>query len=165
MKIESIRDFVVVKTDTLLKEDIKYKKVGFNLIPTYNPQENAMDYAEVIQVPWILGKKLIFGLTRNSEGSPGHGPRAVPQMDKWDPEEKDKYFRYVDNIYGRFIPQYYKLSDIPKNIKIGDRIYFNYNCLLNPDNLLHQEMKKNGNEIEYEFICKIRYDDIICRER
>lgn len=128
-------NFIIFRTDKLFEDKVKIKGRELYFDPSFEPWLHVRTYGEVIQIPLRLG--------------------SIPIM-----QEAVGVPHYVDQS-----PYRYKfLSDIPREVQPGDRIYFHFNTIIKmKQNLLYEKKDKLGTPIEWWF--KVRYDQVLCAVR
>src|SRR5690349_20152373 len=133
--MRALRNYIIFKTDTLFNEKTKFKGVGGKEIvfrPDFNPTMHARIYGEVVSVPGELSKIPISQVSR-----------GIPTYHDYSPF----FYKYV--------------SDIVNELAEGDRIYYHFNTVMNPYNIL-EEKQEDGKRM---FYMKVRYDQVICSVR
>lgn len=133
--MQALRNYIIFKTDVLFNEKTKFTGVGGKQItfrPDFNPTMHVRIYGEVVSVPKELSKIPI---------SQEH--RGIPSYHEYSPFN----YKYV--------------SDIVKEVEVGDRIYFHFNTIMNMNNVL-DEKEEDGKKVYY---IKVRYDQVICAVR
>lgn len=127
-------NYVIFKTDTIFEDKVKLQNKTFYFDPGFEPTRHTRIYGEVVQIPLRL--------------------RRVPimQMKKGIPEYHD------DPPF-----EYKYASDIPMDVRVGDRIYFHFNIMMKINQQLVKEEKgENGKPVYY---VRVRYESILCAIR
>lgn len=143
--------FCLVKLGTVYKTMSGKKGInGKELVlgdAEFAKERHAQTYGEVIQIPIALSMSPLYGL---SPGFPAYGPINLPEADVQAPS--DAIYSKPSNVY-RF------QKDIAEEVKIGDRIYFQWQSTFDKRNLIAQTPDKSV------YIFKINYDQIYCAVR
>src|SRR5882724_5160923 len=131
-----LKEHCIVKVKSIFIDEMRYKDMTLLVNVMFRPERHIRCYGEIVSVPDILPKSPIYA---DGAGRPA----------------------YVDNP-----PQEWKTADdIALEVKIGDRAYFHYNCLL-PDmdtsNFNHYFLgtfveKENGKDVMYHHF-RIKYE-------
>lgn len=153
---KSISDFVLFTIDKEFEETLSAKGIDGKpllLDASYEPQLNVRRYGTVIQVPDSLSENII--IHQDPQGFPKYGPRKLDPGT--DPRTEGIYSRYGTDYEFEFR----KLSHIPLDVRVGDKIYFHFNTLLRDD----AKISKRVGDWNGKPMYKVRYDQIICAVR
>ncbi|MFO0447616.1 MAG: hypothetical protein ACK52I_02810 [Pseudomonadota bacterium] len=122
------------KTDTLFNDKVQYRGVnGEDLVldVTFDPAKHVRCYGEVVSLPVYLTKRPV---TQEHRGTP--------------PYSQESPFEY------RFV------SDISKDIEVGDRIYFHFNTICQKN-----FVRVEGQHPNRTWYYKVAYDQVLCAVR
>jgi hypothetical protein len=126
--------FIIFKTDKLYEDEITVNGQKLYFDSSFEPQKHVRIYGEVVNVPREMGNWPIP--TQRHEGTP-------PYYDK----------RETNLV---------RIKDIEPVVMVGDRIYFHFNTLIGPQNVVFVESLPDNKKM---FYYRVRYDDVICAVR
>lgn len=134
--MEAGDNYIIFKTPVLFEDKVKIQNRQLFFDPSFDPHRHVRTYGEVIQLPLKLNKIPIMQIPR---GTPPYFDQA-PFEYKW-------------------------VSDIKREVKIGDRIYFHFNTIMRLGANIVREIMEPGTSKVIEWWFKVRYDSVLCAVR
>ncbi len=129
---KAFQNFIIFKTDKLFIDKVSYKGIGgveLYIDPTFEPAKHVCIYGEVVSVPVRMSPTI--PISQESRGLPS---------------------------YHGVAPYHYKyLSDIPQEVRVGDRIYFHFNTIKQQN-----FVQVDGKHPDRTWFIKVRYDQVFC---
>lgn len=113
----------------------------------FTPEKRARTYGTVIQLPVAMGS---IPISQISKGYPGYGP--IRMADQFDAAPGAALYSKSMNSNFKF------MSDISPDVRVGDKIYFKWRVLNNPNNLIAVSKGEGAKS----FIYRVSYDQIFC---
>lgn len=132
--MKPLNNYIIFKTDTLFNAEAGFKGINGQeivLSPQFDPAKHVRTYGEVVSVPLHLTKRPI---TQEHRGSP--------------PYHEESPFEYRH------------LSDVEKEVQIGDRIYFHFNTIT-----MKNCVKIEGVHPNRTWYYKVSYEQVSCAVR
>lgn len=133
--MKSFQNFIIFKTDTLFDDKVKFKGIGGRELfvdPTFDPAVHVRIYGEVVNLPLRLSESI--PISQEHRGIPSY-------------HEQSPY-------------KYKTVSDVEREVRIGDRIYFHFNTIKQ-----HNFVRVDGVDPDRVWFIKVRYDQVICAVR
>ena len=127
-------NYIVFKTDSLFNDKVQYKGVdGKDLVidPSFDPAKHVRCYGEVVSLPLHLTKRPV---SQEHRGTPAYS------------EESPFEYKFI--------------SDVSRDIEVGDRIYFHFNTICEKN-----FVKVEGTHPNRTWYYKVSYEQVLCAVR
>lgn len=164
--MRTVSDYLIVKVKSELNDFLGVIKDEFGndhelvLDPTWRPTHHARISAEVVAVPEYLSGQ-DHPLYQKYPGCPtpfGYRSHDTINLQLETLPPKYRVTTKIPYMCGKYIPEMQTHLGTEVEVKIGDEIYFHYNCLLDPSNFIARE--ESG-----DLLYRIHYAQVFCYVR